>query len=79
MIYRGHVKNGVNVFDEANPPLPEGVAVDVTPIPNETAELRSEELPTLYEMFKPFIGIADDLPPDLSIKHDHYLYKTPKI
>ena len=23
-------------------------------------------------------GTADDLPPDLSINHDHYLYGTPK-
>ena len=23
-------------------------------------------------------GTADDLPPDLSVNHDHYLYGTPK-
>ncbi len=23
-------------------------------------------------------GTADDLPPDLSLNHDHYLYGTPK-
>jgi len=25
-----------------------------------------------------FAGTAEDLPPDLSINHDHYLYGTPK-
>jgi hypothetical protein len=78
MTYRGHVKNGVVVFDEVNPPLPEGSAVDVSLIPSKMGGEHSEEPPTLYETLKPYIGIADDLPPDLSINHDHYLYGTPK-
>jgi hypothetical protein len=24
------------------------------------------------------VGTADDLPPDFSVNHDHYLYGTPK-
>jgi hypothetical protein len=78
MTYRGHVKNGVIVFDEANPSLPEGSAVEISPLPSETGGEHSDEIPTLYEMFEPFIGIADDLPADLSVNHDHYLYGTPK-
>jgi len=34
--------------------------------------------PSLYEQLKAFDGLADDLPPDLSLQHDHYLYGTPK-
>lgn len=71
MTYRGRVKNGVVVLE---PPatLPEGVEVQVTP----TAE---EQLPpTWAEVFKDVIGKAEDLPPDSSINHDHYLYGVPK-
>ena len=79
MTYRGHVKNGVIIFDENNPPLPDGAVVDIVPLSSDASGEQSTEIPTLYEMFEPFIGIADDLPPDLSINHDHYLYGTPKI
>ncbi len=78
MTYRGHVKNGVIVFDAASSPLPEGSAVDIFPIPSETADNQSEEIPTLYERLKPFIGKLEGLPPDASINHDHYLYGVPK-
>jgi len=73
MIYRGHVKNGVIVFDEADTSLPEGSAVDISPLPSETAGEPSEEIPTLFERLKPFIGKLEGLPPDASINHDHYL------
>jgi len=33
---------------------------------------------TLYEQLKVFDGRADDLPVDLALQHDHYLYGTPK-
>lgn len=33
---------------------------------------------TLYDQFKAFDGRADDLPPDLALQHDHYLYGTAK-
>ncbi len=33
---------------------------------------------TLYEQFKAFDGRADDLPADLALQHDHYLYGTAK-
>ena len=33
---------------------------------------------TLFEQFKVFDGRADDLPADLALQHDHYLYGTAK-
>jgi hypothetical protein len=85
MTYRGHVKNGVIVLDENNPPLPEGSAVEVSPVAkdsvaedNESVAENSEEIPSLYERLKPFIGKLEGLPPDASINHDHYLYGVPK-
>ncbi len=71
MTYRGHVKNGVIVFDQPVS-LPEGAAVEVQPVPAE------DEIPSLYERMKDIIGIADGLPADSSINHDHYLYGAPK-
>jgi hypothetical protein len=39
---------------------------------------KKKRLPTLYERLMPFIGIANGLPRDFSVNHDHYLYGTPK-
>ncbi|HEY3874719.1 MAG TPA: hypothetical protein VGM92_04540 [Candidatus Kapabacteria bacterium] len=49
---------------------PNGTILRVEPV--------QEEMPTLAELFKDFIGIADDLPPDLAMNHDHYLHGHPK-
>jgi len=70
MIYRGHIKNGVVVFDE-DAKLPDGTAVHVQPV---------EEAPrkSLAERFRNVIGIVDDLPEDLAENHDHYIHGTPK-
>jgi hypothetical protein len=71
MSYRGRVRNGVIVLE---PPasLPEGAEVEVREVGEEPS------IPTLYERYKDFIGIADGLPSDSSINHDHYLYGAPK-
>ena len=71
MTYRGRVRNGVIILD---PPatLPEGAQVEVS---SPSAE---EAIPTLYERLKDVIGIAEGLPADSSINHDHYLYGVPK-
>lgn len=73
MTLRGRIRNGTLVFD-APPALPEGAAVEV--------ELRAldegESGPTLYERYRDVIGIADGLPEDFSINHDHYIHGTPK-
>ncbi len=70
MTYRGRVKDGVIVLD---PPaaLPEGAEVDVIPTP-------PDGVPSLFERLKDIVGIADGLPPDSSINHDHYLNGAPK-
>lgn len=34
--------------------------------------------PTLFDRLKAFDGRADDLPADLALQHDHYLYGVPK-
>ena len=73
MTLRGHIRNGALVFDKP-PGLPEGAAVEV--------ELRKLEDvqpgPTLYERYGKIIGIAEGLPDDFSINHDHYIHGTPK-
>jgi hypothetical protein len=71
MSYTGKVQNGVVVLPpEAH--LPEGTEVEVR---------FSEAAPngsTFAERFKEFIGIADDLPPDLARNLDHYVHGHPK-
>jgi hypothetical protein len=34
--------------------------------------------PSLWELMKPFVGMADNLPADLAANHDHYLYGASK-
>ena len=72
MIYRGRVKGGVVVFDDAK--IPDGVAVKVEPVAAE---------PALDPLDDPFYRI-DELAvetgiPDLSTNIDHYLYGHPKV
>jgi len=75
MTYKGHVRNGVVVLDEPVD-LREGdeVSVEVTRRGPET----EADAPTLYEQLKDVIGIAEGLPPDAALNHDHYLYGLPK-
>jgi hypothetical protein len=49
---------------------PSGITVQVVPV--------EEELPTLAELFKDWIGIANDLPSDLAANIDHYVHGHPK-
>ena len=78
MTYRGKIKNGVVVLDK-RARLPEGTSVTVRPLKSRVATGRKPKRgPTLYERLKPFIGVADDLPPDASLNVDHYLYGAPK-
>jgi len=77
MTYRGHVSNGVIILDDAVA-LPEGLSVTIEPIENDREEPAADDIPTLYERLKPFIGKLTGLPPDASVNIDHYLYGTPK-
>jgi hypothetical protein len=70
MVYRGKIQKGVVVFDEAVA-LPEGAEVNVESVEPQTS-------PTLADIFRDFIGCANDLPADMAKNHDHYLYGTPK-
>jgi hypothetical protein len=73
MTLRGHMRSGTLIFDEP-PPLPDGIVVEV--------ELRTvdadESGPTLYQRYSNIVGIAEGLPEDFSINHDHYIHGTPK-
>jgi len=75
MTYRGHVENGVVVFDEPAALL-EGAQVRVEVLPNKT--LSSDEPATLNDRLRDVIGAGHGLPPDASLNVDHYLYAAPK-
>ena len=70
--YTGEVRNGVVVFDEGTPPLPEGMKVQVEP-----AEMQ-RDIEALRELLLSVAGKAQGLPPDLAAQHDHYLHGQPK-
>ena len=70
MSYLGEVKNGV-IVPEESVSLPEGTKVRFEP-------LETEEIPTLAERLKDFIGTAPGLPCDMARNHDHYLHGQPK-
>jgi hypothetical protein len=72
MTYRGKVRNGVVVFEQA-PDLPDGTEVVVQP-----ADTSATPRPTLAELFADVIGTVPDLPPDMAAQHDHYLHGAPK-
>ena len=69
MTYRGHIENGLVVFDE-QVVLTEGTKVRVEPV--------SQQRMTLAERFKDVIGCVSDLPADMAENHDHYIHGTPK-
>jgi hypothetical protein len=70
--YTGEIRNGMVVFDEGTPPLPEGMKVNVEP-----ADLK-EALDDLSRLLLEFAGKAQGLPPDMAEQHDYYLHGTPK-
>jgi len=57
MTYRGHVKNGLVVFDKPND-LPEGAAVTVDPVAESEAD-------DIHPEVRKFSGI---LPPDFDVR-----------
>ena len=74
MTYRGRVKNGVVVLDEAVK-LSEGTVVRVEPVEDGSPDSSSQEVSPLFRAFEraKATGISD-----LAINHDHYLYGHPK-
>jgi predicted DNA-binding antitoxin AbrB/MazE fold protein len=63
--------------------LPEGARVHLrieeeNAITEAKSNTTGDELPTLLERMKDFVGTVHNLPPDASVNLDHYLYVTPK-
>jgi hypothetical protein len=77
MTYFGRVENGVVVL-EGGVALPEGAKVHVEVVAPTEEESTGPSERTLYDLFKPIIGAAKGLPPDLAENHDHYLHGQPK-
>lgn len=75
MTLHGHIENGRVIFNEAVD-LPNGTEVTVSVLTKGTDS--EEDVPTLYEQLKPFIGTIEGLPPDASTNVDHDLYGHPK-
>ena len=73
MTYRGKVKNGVVVLEDATG-LSEGMVVRVEPL---------VQLPRKPDGTESIFRLADRAKPtgirDLAINHDHYLYGHPKV
>jgi hypothetical protein len=76
MVYSGHIKNGVVVFDQPVV-LPEGMEVSVEVPATGPNKPQREKLPPTQSLLK-YAGKAVGLPEDASENHDHYLYGTPK-
>jgi len=77
MTYRGHIKMGAILLDDA-PTLPEGVEVEVHLLTENMPREGGGQIPSVCEVLKDFVGQAEGLPPDASVNHDHYLYGLPK-
>ena len=77
MIYNGHIKKGVVIFDDPVA-LPEGSKVQVEPVSIEQQESTTDNGgETLGQKLLKHAGKAVGLPCDLAENHDHYLYGTP--
>jgi hypothetical protein len=71
MTYRGHVKDGVVIFDQ------EGAPPDGTPVRIETVAA-AEPGPSIWEKLRRYSGALKGLPRDLARNHDHYIHGGPK-
>ena len=61
--------------------LADGTAVSVRAIKKKPAKPKKkvkEKPRSLADRLRPFIGKAKNLPPDMSVNLDHYLYGLPK-
>ena len=76
MTYKGHVKNGVIVLDDAVD-MPEGMQVRVDfEAPADHEQPRC--LQSFRQRYAEVVGKARGLPEDAAANHDHYLYGAPK-
>ena len=72
MTYRGHIKDGVVILDDA-PLFPEGTEVQV-----QVLAPTSDQVAGIGQRLMKYAGKAEGLPTDLARNHDHYLHGTPK-
>lgn len=82
MAVRGKIKNGKVVLEDPKA-LAEGTEVEVRPAKKKRPggkrpKAKKPPQRTLAERLAPFIGAVKDLPPDMSVNLDHYLYGHPK-
>jgi hypothetical protein len=81
MTLRGKIKNGKILLDKPSK-LPDGTEVEIRPITKARKSARTPKLKkqprSLADRLRPVIGIAKNLPPDMSVNLDHYLYDSPK-
>jgi hypothetical protein len=77
MKYKGHVKNGVVLLDDPLD-LPDGSPVLVLRLSTEGLGDTDSGTKTLFEAMEPFMGVAEGLPEDMAMNHDHYLHGVPK-
>jgi hypothetical protein len=75
MSLEGRIENGRVVFDEPVP-FADGTPVRVEPLPETSA--RPVRDTSFLERLGNVVGAIHDLPEDLAINHDHYLFGTPK-
>lgn len=74
MTYRGHVKSGQIVLDEAVE-LPEGSAVNVELVTSREEKPRDDDLNAVLLRHA---GKGNDLPTDLAANHDYYAHGKPR-
>jgi hypothetical protein len=81
MTVRGKIKNGKVLLDNPKA-LPDGTEVEVRAVkkPRPRAKPRKPKQPprSVADRLHSVIGKAKNLPPDMSVNHDHYLYGLPK-
>lgn len=84
MTYEGTVQHGVVVFSQGQC-LPEGTPVQIVPqqtLPATPDAKESSDGLTIWEKLREIAkeveSLPCDLPEDLALNHDHYLYGTPK-
>lgn len=75
MTYRGHIEKGVVVLDEPVQ-LRDGTRVEIFVPAENRANAGASCGPShaISERLKPFIGMANGLPADAAVNHDHYSY-----
>ena len=82
MTLRGKIKRGKVLLDQPAT-LPDGTEVEVRPLKRKgkakkPPKAKKQPPRSLATRLAPFIGAANDLPPDMSVNLDHYLYGHPK-